>query len=124
MADSDDLELKRLDQELAAGRARHRRRGPRKVATAVANVMARRGYGRLQSSDEYVVAWRRAVGDSLAAVSRPGALKAGVLEVLVANSVALQELTFQKHLLLTELTRQLPGHQLKGLRFRVVAFEK
>jgi predicted nucleic acid-binding Zn ribbon protein len=84
----------------------------------VANLLARKGYARVQAATAYEDAWRQAAG-KLAAHSRPGLVKRGVLEVMVRNSAALQELTFQKKKLLTALQQQLPEEKLTDVRFRI-----
>jgi hypothetical protein len=52
--------------------------------------------------------------------TRLGSLRRGVLEILVANSVLLQELAgFQKQRLLQELRERLDSPQINDLRFRL-----
>jgi hypothetical protein len=80
--------------------------------------MARRGYARQLAHDEILEAWEQACG-TLRGQSRPGTLRRNVLEIIVSNSVAMQELSFQKHQLLSELSRQLPHHQIRDLRFSI-----
>ena len=59
------------------------------------------------------------VGPDTAPHTRVGGLKRGVLEVIVANAVLLQELThFHKRRLLEQLRRRLPGTTVTDLRFR------
>ena len=85
--------------------------------------MARRGYARQQSGGACIEAWRTAVGDAMAKFTRPGAIKRGVLEVVVANSTLVHELTFQKVDLVRRLTELLPDETIRDLRFRVGAIE-
>ncbi len=93
-------------------------RGPKKIGDIVAGLLARKGYARVQSANATEDAWKEAAG-KLAAHSRPGNVNRGVLEVIVRNSSALQELTFQKKKLLTRLQEQLPDAKITDLRFRV-----
>jgi hypothetical protein len=51
--------------------------------------------------------------------SRPRQLSRGVLEVIVSNSTLMQELGFQKAMLLKALEKLLPDGGIKNLRFRV-----
>ena len=81
--------------------------------------MARRGYARQQSGAACIEAWRTAAGESLANFTRPGAIKRGVLEVVVANSTLMQELSFQKGEIVQRLTQLLPDETIKDLRFKV-----
>ena len=85
--------------------------------------MARRGYARQQSGAACIEAWRAAAGDSLAKFTRPGAIKRGVLEVVVANSTLMQELSYQKGDIVQRLTQLLPDETIRDLRFRVGAIE-
>jgi predicted nucleic acid-binding Zn ribbon protein len=94
------------------------RRGPQKIGDIVSGLLARKGYARVQSASACEAAWKEAAG-KLAEHSRPGNIKRGVLEVIVRNSAALQELTFQKKKLLKRLQEQLPEEKLTDLRFRV-----
>jgi predicted nucleic acid-binding Zn ribbon protein len=94
------------------------RRGPRKLSELIPQLMARRGYARLLSHDEILGVWEQASG-ALSGQSRPGMLRRNVLEIIVTNSVAMQELTFQKQQLLMKLSRQLPHHQIRDLRFSI-----
>jgi predicted nucleic acid-binding Zn ribbon protein len=56
--------------------------------------------------------------------SRVGYVRSGVLEVFVANSMWLQELTFRKTELLAALARSMPQQRLRGLRFKVAALDE
>jgi hypothetical protein len=104
-------------------RAREKRRiyarRPKKIADVVAQLIAQRGYGRIEADEELAAAWRTAAGDQLAAASQPGKIRRGQLEVWVANSTTLQEFTFHKQRILAELSRHLPNAKIRGLRFRV-----
>jgi hypothetical protein len=100
-----------------AGRQRYLG-GPQPLAEAVAQLMASRGYARVQSAAALDQVWNDAVGQTLAANSRPGNLRRGVLEVIVANSAVMQELEFIKRKILKELTTLTPK-KIRNLRFRV-----
>lgn len=93
-------------------------RGPKKIGDVLSGLLARKGYARVQAASACDEAWKEAAG-KLAAHSRPGNVKAGVLEVIVRNSTALQELTFQKKKLLKRLQEKLPEEKIADLRFRV-----
>ncbi|HET6884058.1 MAG TPA: DUF721 domain-containing protein [Pirellulales bacterium] len=100
-----------------------RRGRPQKMGDVLAELMARRGYAREQTATNYETAWREAAGELLARHTRVGLLRRGALEVTVANSVLLQELTFQKHAILGQLSRLLPGEKIDKLRLRVGPIE-
>lgn len=95
------------------------KRGPCAIGEVLSEVMARRGYARVQSAAAYDDAWREAAGPLAANYSRPGTLRRGTLEVIVANSTLMQELGFQKHALLKSLAGLLPDENIENIRFRV-----
>lgn len=101
-----------------AGRQRYLG-GPQRLADAVAQLMARRGYARVQATVELDDVWNSAAGKTLAAGSRPGNLRRGVLEVTVANSAVMQELEFMKRKILKELSQLAPDQKIRNLRFRI-----
>jgi predicted nucleic acid-binding Zn ribbon protein len=94
-------------------------RGPQTIGNVLSELMARRGYARIQSAEAYEAAWREAAGPLAAKYTRPGQLRRGTLEVVVANSTLMQELGFQKSALLTKLAELLPDEGIKNIRFRV-----
>ncbi len=100
-------------------RREHRQRTPQRVGQVVSRLMARRGYGAEKAAALSQQAWQAAVGQALAMHSRPGRSCGGVLEVIVANSMIMQELTFQKQAILEQLKQQLPEMKWHDLRFRV-----
>ncbi len=81
--------------------------------------MARRGFAREQSGAALEEAWKSAAGELLAQYTRVGQVRRGALEVIVANSTLVQELSFQKPTILESLGRLLPDEAIKDLRFRV-----
>ncbi|MFZ5829182.1 MAG: DUF721 domain-containing protein [Planctomycetota bacterium] len=95
------------------------KRGPQPMSDLLAELMAGKGFARVQSTASYEEAWRAVAGEMLVRYTRVGALKRGCLEIIVANSLLLQELTFQKQTLLEGLAERLPGQGIRGLRFRV-----
>jgi hypothetical protein len=94
---------------------------PRKIGDVLAQLVARRGYAREQSTAALDGAWRQAAGDELAKVTRAGALRRGTLEVLVANNLLVQELGFQKDQLIGRLLQLAPDHKIANIRFRIGA---
>jgi hypothetical protein len=59
-----------------------------------------------------------AVGPQLAPFTRVGKLQRGVLEVVVANSTVLQELTFAQADILAQLALREASAAVRKLRFR------
>jgi len=109
--------------DFAARRRREERRSyarrPKKIADVVAQLIAQRGYGRIDANEQLTDVWAAAAGEPLATYSRPGKLRRGTLEVTVTNSTIMQEFTFQKQRILAELGRALPDAKIRDLRFRV-----
>jgi predicted nucleic acid-binding Zn ribbon protein len=101
----------------------HRPAAPKKLGDILAELMARRGYARELAAAQFTDAWREAAGELIATHTRVGTVKRGALEVIVANSVLSQEITFQKHAILGHLTRLLPQERITNLRLRVGPIE-
>jgi predicted nucleic acid-binding Zn ribbon protein len=94
-------------------------KGPEPLSEILARVFTARGWGRRQGRLHLERAWAEVVGPEFAAQTRVAGLRRGVLEVVVANAVLLQELAhFHKRRLLEGLRGRLPGTTLTDLRFR------
>lgn len=94
-------------------------KGPEPLREILGRLFTARGWGRRQGQLHLETAWAEAAGPEFNKYTRVAALKRGVLEVEVANSVLLQELAhFHKRKLLEQLRRRLPGTKLTDLRFR------
>jgi predicted nucleic acid-binding Zn ribbon protein len=98
-------------------------RGPEAIKEVLAQLMARRGFAGVRRASACEHAWREAAGELAARYTRVGSVRRGRLEVTVANSTLLQELTFQKRALVAALGRLLPDENIRDLRFRVGAIE-
>ena len=80
----DEEDLRELQNQF-----RQRQRVPRDPArwnNLLANLMARRGYGQLESVAAVEEAWTAAVGSELAGQTRLGKIQRGVLQVFVKSS--------------------------------------
>ena len=97
--------------------------GPQRLADILPELMARRGFARVQSSEACESAWHEAAGPLAMKYTGVGAIRRGTLDVIVANSTLIQELVFQKAGLLKTLNRLLPDQEIKDLRFRLGAIE-
>jgi len=94
-------------------------KGPELLGEVLSRLFAARGWGRRQDRLRLEQAWEQAAGPQHAAHTRVNGLRRGVLEVVVANAVLLQELAhFHKRRLLEDLRRRLPGTTITDLRFR------
>jgi predicted nucleic acid-binding Zn ribbon protein len=96
---------------------------PQKIGNVLSALFARKGYGQVQSALALADAWERAAGPQLSRASRPGNIRRGVLEVMVLNSGAMQELNFRKKQLLATLGKLAPEQGIKDVRFKLGHFE-
>jgi predicted nucleic acid-binding Zn ribbon protein len=94
-------------------------RKPKKIADVLAQLITARGYGRIQANADFTAAWQQAAGATIAKYTRPGRLRRGTLEVTAGNSAIIQELTFQKQQILTQLQTALPDAKIRDIKFRV-----
>ncbi|MEE2706763.1 MAG: DUF721 domain-containing protein [Planctomycetota bacterium] len=92
---------------------------PEPIGNVIAEIVSRKGIGRKKSLDQRQKAWREAVGETLAAVTRCGEIRRRRLEVIAANSIVMQELSFMKQQILSELRARDPDLRIDDLRFRV-----
>ncbi len=109
--------------DLERRRTSHRKwfnaKRPKPIGNVLAQLVQRRGYAQVRIAGERDKAWQAAAGEELAAMTRIGGIRRGVMEVTVANSLLIQELTFRKEKLLADLQQALPEAGIKQLRFRV-----
>lgn len=94
-------------------------RAPKPIGNVLAQLVSRRGYAQIHAAGERDEAWKRVVGEELARMTQVSALRRGVFEILVANSLLIQELTFRKEELLANLQAALPDAGVKQLKFKV-----
>jgi predicted nucleic acid-binding Zn ribbon protein len=112
-AASDFIARRRREQR------RHYARRPKKISDVLAKLITARGYGRIQANADFTAAWQSAAGPALARFTRPGPIRRGQLEITVANSTIMQELTFQKDRIFAALQAELPDSNVRDLRFRL-----
>jgi predicted nucleic acid-binding Zn ribbon protein len=115
--------LAELDRRRATQQRRFYARRPKQIGNVVAQLVQRKGYAQIRAAGEREEAWRQAMqeqgGDQWATATRVAGVRRGVFEVLVANSLLMQELTFQKESLLKRLRDALPGDGIKQIKFSV-----
>ena len=96
------------------------RRGPRPLSDILGELFTVRGYGRLRVRQELEDAWNTAVGEPCCRQTRLGEVRRGVLNVTVAHSTLLEELSaFRKSYLLNALRSNAPATIIHDIRFRV-----
>src|SRR5205809_2398619 len=96
---------------------------PKPMRDVLSQLLAKRGYAQIQTAAICEAAWQEAVGPGLAADTRPGNVRRGVLEVLVRNPSVSSELGFLKTKIVTMLTKLVPEQKIRDLRFRVGAMD-
>ncbi len=97
------------------------RDGPESLGDILSRLFTARGWGRRQDRLRLEGAWAAAMAacDLACGETKVGALRRGVLEVIVGSGVLLQELAhYHKRRLLEQLRRRLPGTTVTDLRFR------
>lgn len=104
--------------DLVKSRQRFQRR-PRRPADILGQLMARKGYAQTKTANELEVTWNEIVGAKWQVKTKVGAIRSGVLEIIVSNSSVNQQLEFKKKKFLVELQTRLPQNNFKDLRFRV-----
>lgn len=93
--------------------------GPHKIGDLLGKVLARYGCTQTTAQLELEQVWRQAAGERIHKRTRVGSLRRGTLEILVDNSVLLQELeSFQKPTLLSKMQQLLEHNKIENLRFR------
>lgn len=94
-------------------------RGLQHASQIISEVLARAGFSGQSLTQELDQLWREIVGPPLHQLSRVVKLSRGKLEVLVAHSTALQELTFRKQEILQKLQQRWTQKPIRDLKLRV-----
>jgi predicted nucleic acid-binding Zn ribbon protein len=92
--------------------------GQLKFSNLIAQVVQQKGYAQVNAASERDKIWQAVVGE-VATGTRVGNQRRGTLDIHVANSLLMQELTFRKEELITKLQSALPEAGIQQLRFRV-----
>ncbi len=101
------------------GQDRPRTGGKALISRLVASIATGQGWAGKLSRARIWDVWEDVVGPQIALHAWPSTLKKGdILEIIVSDSVWMQQLGFQKHVILQALNRKLPrGAGLKDIRF-------
>ncbi len=94
-------------------------RGPKLIGSVLNELMVHKGFAGVRRAEGLEAAWRDAVGEDIARHTRVGSVRRGKLEVTVAHSTIVQELTFRKNTVLTALRESLPQEAIHDLHLRV-----
>ena len=123
MQDLTSEKLTDLARRTAQHRKRFHARQPKKLADVMAKLVVKRGLGKQQSNRQLQAAWKSAVGPALAKFSQAVAVRRGKLEVLVVNSLMMQEISFAKSTIVAQLQTHLPEAKITDLKMRVGKIE-
>lgn len=94
-------------------------RSPKPLGKVLARLLAKNNYGATETNRQLEAAWTAAAGARLAPFSRAIRVNRGRLEVLVAHSPMMQEITFEKQRILTAIRAALPDARIDDLKLRV-----
>ncbi len=92
---------------------------PQRIGEVLAQLIGRGRLGQLHGAAQWEAAWENAAGPLAAQYTRVGRFRRGTLEVIVANSTVLQELSFRKQELVEKLAEAAPDAALREVRFRL-----
>ena len=116
-------DLAELDRRRVTQQRRFYARRPKKLENVMAQLVQRRGYAQVRAASQRDEAWEAALkqlGNPVwAASTQVVGLRRGVIHVLVGNSLAMQELTFEKERLLAKLQETLSDDDIKQIKFTV-----
>jgi predicted nucleic acid-binding Zn ribbon protein len=94
--------------------------GPERLSEVLSRLFTSRGWGQRQDRLRIEEAWHGTVGELVAPRTEVGALRRGVLEVIVADAILLQELAgFDKRRILQGLQERLGPKRVTDVRFRL-----
>jgi hypothetical protein len=92
---------------------------PKRAADIMAQLLQRRGYGRVMESQQLSDRWTAAVDPRLRPWTRAVRIYRRRLEVLVANSTVMNEVAFDKQSLLRRFNEASDGTPINDIRFRL-----
>jgi hypothetical protein len=96
-----------------------KKRGPKKLGDLLPSVLTDYGLPSVTAREELELAWSAAAGPIVAARTKVGSLRRGVLEVFVFDPILLQELEgYEKQRLLADMKERVYHNRVEGLKFR------
>jgi len=98
-------------------------RGPQRIGDVLAQLVGRGRLGQLHAAGQWEDAWRQVAGPVASRYTRVACFRRGVLEVVVASSTVLQELSFRRQELIAGLAAAVPEAVLRDVRFRLGAIQ-
>lgn len=102
------------------------RRPVQKIGSLVNQLLARRGYAQIEATEQLHAVISSVLHSDLTEKQLGeqiivGKISRGVLQVFAADSVILQELTFQKRSILKRIQKEMPQSNITDVRFKVQA---
>lgn len=92
---------------------------PRRIGSIINQLMARRGYAQVQSSEGLQRSLATAVGKPLSDSVRAGNVQRDILHIFASDSTSMQELTFAKRQILRQLQQDYPDAGITDIRMKV-----
>jgi predicted nucleic acid-binding Zn ribbon protein len=93
---------------------------PQLLSTALAELIALRGFARPRAEQELQDTWRQVAGEDWSAATKPQKITRGVLYVEVKSSALLGMLTaFHRPELTAKFQQQAPHLNVKSIKFRL-----
>ena len=94
--------------------------GPQRLARALAELIAQRGYARVRGDAQLQSAWAEASGPAIARQTRAVAIRRGVLHVAVAHAPLLSELAgFHRLALVEKLQERHADLRIRDVKFKL-----
>lgn len=91
---------------------------PALLGDILSKLIRRKGLAETSAVDQLDVAWKQAVGAELASRSSAARLRGGVLEVVVTNSAAMEQLrSYLNQSVLEKLQAALPQSGIRSIRY-------
>jgi predicted nucleic acid-binding Zn ribbon protein len=91
----------------------------KRVGDILPGVLQKLGLGKIFDESRLRNEWPEIVGAHMAARSRPGEVRNGVVFVLVDSSVWMQEIRFHQKQILERIKERLPGLGVKEIRLAI-----
>jgi predicted nucleic acid-binding Zn ribbon protein len=95
------------------------RGAPFQLRDVLAGLIRRRGLAETSATDELNTVWKEVVGAELGQVSKVKKVSAGVLEIMVFNGPALEQLrSFVHQTALLAMQQRFPDSAIRSIRYR------
>ncbi|MGI9455294.1 MAG: DUF721 domain-containing protein [Aeoliella sp.] len=113
-----------LAKRSAAQQRRFHARLPQTIGKVIGQLVMSKGYACGKTDAQFDSAWAEVVTPEIAAKSKPTGVRRGKLEVTVAHSALMQELSFDQRRIATALRTALPEAKITGVKFSVGKIER